>query len=69
MNFINNGSPNSKPISSEKLRDQWQRKLSLDRKMPFSAYKVAIAISWHINRKEHGAARHQQARQSDGPNP
>jgi hypothetical protein len=57
MNFINSSTPNGKPISSEKLRDQWQRKLSLDRKMPFSAYKVAIAISWHINRKEHCTAR------------
>jgi hypothetical protein len=57
MNFINNSKPNSKPISSEKLRDQWQRKLNLDSKMPYSAFKVAIAISWHINRNEGCTAR------------
>jgi len=47
---------NTKPISLEKRREEWQRKLVLHRNVPASVLKVALAISWHFNRYKGGLA-------------
>ncbi len=40
----------------EKFKEDWQRQLVADRALPHPALKVALAISWHMNRKEGGWA-------------
>jgi hypothetical protein len=47
---------NKKPISLEKRREEWQRKLVLHRNVPASVLKVALAIGWHFNRNKGGLA-------------
>ena len=51
MSFINKGVPNGKPISLEKFREQWLRGLVQHRDVPASVIKVAVVLSFHINRK------------------
>jgi helix-turn-helix protein len=45
-----------KPTSLVKSREAWQRQVVADHNIPTSALKVALAISWHTNRKESGLA-------------
>jgi len=51
MTCIDNGGPNGKPVSLEKFREAWLRRLILHRGIKGSMLRVAIVLGYHINRK------------------
>ena len=51
MTCIDNGGPIGKPVSLEKFREAWLRRLILHRGIKGSVLRVAIVLGYHINRK------------------
>jgi hypothetical protein len=43
-------------ISLQEFREAWQQQVVLDRSLPDGTLRVAMAVSWHMNRDKHGLA-------------
>jgi DNA-binding MarR family transcriptional regulator len=46
----------SKPLAFEKFKEDWQRQVMADPTLSPVTFRVSIAISWHMNRKQSGLA-------------
>ena len=46
----------NKPFNLEKFKEDWQRQVMADPTLSPVTFRVSIAISWHMNRKQSGLA-------------